>query len=208
MGLTGYRTYIGYIKKSELSIIFKEVERLRSLIGTPKPENPTDKYSEYDIFDYLRENASELVEPGKRGYIQGDHFDRFLAEYKDETKDFSDSDREFYFIKEDIRDFFYKLCLTYQSLWVEYNGRACAVLNKILKAKGKYSLSEDDYYILEGLLANYNKEERYLEMSKTYGKNYAPYDDNQFNYLAVSTFLTMKDSDFDYDNLALCIWGC
>lgn len=204
----GYRAYIGYIKKSELPVIFKEVERLRTLIGAPRSEDPGDKYREYDIFDYLRDNANELVELGKLSYIQRDTFDKFLADCKDETKDFSDPDREFYFIKEDIRDFFYRLCLTYQSLWVEYNGRVCNVLNKILKAKGKYSLSEDDYYILEGLLANYNKEERYLETSKKYGKDYTPYDDCQFNYLAVSTFLAMKDSDFDYDNLAICIWGC
>lgn len=112
----GCRTYIGYIKKSELPVILKETEYLRNLIGTARSKDPTDKYCEYDIFDYLRDNASELAELGKLGYIQSDTFNKFLAECKDETKDFSDPDREFYFIKEDIRDFFYKLCLTYQSL--------------------------------------------------------------------------------------------
>lgn len=204
----GYRTYIGYIKKSELPVILKKTEYLRNLIGTARSKDPTDKYCEYDIFDYLRDSASKLAELGKLGYIQSDTFDKFLAECKDEAKDFSDPDREFYFIKEDIRDFFYKLCLTYQSLWVEYNDRICNVLNKILKAKGKCNLSENDYCILESLVANYNKEERYLGMAKKYGKDHVPYDSGQFNYLAVSAFLTMKDSDFDYDNLALCIWSC
>lgn len=204
----GYRTYVGHVNKSDLPIIYKEVERLKSLIGTPKLDDPTDKYSEYDIFDYLKDNAHELVELGKLGYVQGDTFDKFLADCKDKTKDFSDPDREFYFIKEDERSFFYKLCLTYQSLWVEYNSKVCKVLNKILSANGKCKLSEDDYYVLDGVVTNYNKEERYLEMAKKYGKDYEPYDSCQFNYLAVLTFITMKDSDFDYDNLALCIWGC
>ena len=45
----GYRHYVGYIPKKDLPEVMKEVERLKSLIGTPKEDDEDETYSQYEI---------------------------------------------------------------------------------------------------------------------------------------------------------------
>lgn len=203
----GYRTYLGYIDKTNLSKIMEEVYKLELLIGTSKP-NSSDLYQKYDITEYLTSKATELIEFGNLAFLPTNDLYNFLISNK--TKDYSNSDTEFYFLNDNERHFFYKLSCIQQQMWIDANKNFKNLLDKIIANNYKIDLVGEDKITLCRFKQSLEREEHMLEYSKRFYDSdtiFPPYNENQFNYVAVETFLTFKDKAFDYDNKILCCWG-
>ena len=204
-----YRTYLGYINKSELKNIRKEVSRLKKLIGKPKSDNTDEVYSQYDITKYMTNQAVYLIGFDKLYYMNNDTLEKLL--YDNTTENFSDEDTEFYFINEKEKHFFYKLALAYQNMWIEYCNKVNCVLEKILKTDKKVKLTEQEIEILEIVQQTNTIEKNYYttaEKQASYNNfDFKPFNKYQFNYIAVQIYLNQRDADFDYENKILCFWG-
>lgn len=86
------------------------------------------------------------------------------------------------------------------------------ILETIISNNYQVDLTRSEGIVLKRYKQFLDKEEDMLRYSNQCAQedniyNCAPYDENQFNYLAVETFLTFKDKAFDYDNKILCCWG-
>lgn len=192
----GYRNYIGYIPKSQLPEIMKKVEELKAKIGKPKEDDPEEKYEDYDITEYLQEQAILLHEFGKLYCNKNGEKVREIIE-KNKTEDFSNEDTEFFFVKKDV---FLELSYAYMDSYCEYAREAKNKLdemkkqNRPLTDEQKGFIAELSYDFWVVLYHNHNRD-----------GVLKPYDPSYFNY-GCCEFHILHEY-FDCENNVICVWG-
>lgn len=204
----GYRHYVGYIPKKDLPEILKEVEELKVKIGQPKENEPEEVYSDYDVTRFMRGKAIELLNLGKLYWKSQQGIYDLL--YKNKTEDFSNEDTEFFLINDDR--FLYNLSVECQKIWTnclkEYKDTLKKVINldKVdMNTKCNlpeiYELFDSEIRELETAI-EFNK---IAEEENSKFRDLAPYNQWQYNYIAVEYFL--KHKEFDYENNQLCVFA-
>lgn len=192
----GYRNYIGYIPKSKLPEIMKKVEELKGKIGTPKEDDPEENYTNWDITDYLQEQATLLHEFGKLYYNENGKKVREIIE-KNKTQDFSNEDTEFFFVKKDV---FLELSYAYMDSYCEYAKEAKSKLDEMKKQDTpltddqKGFIAELSYDFWVNIFRNQHRD----DVLKPYNPAYFNYGCCEFH---------MLHEYFDCENNAICVWG-
>lgn len=205
----GYRLYLGYINKSDLKRIQKEVLKLQKLIGKPKSKNTDEVYTKYDVTKYMKDQSTYIISFDKVYQFDNNALEKLL--YNNVFENFSSEDTEFYLLNPNEKHFFYKLSVAYQSMYVAYCKKVNEVLEKILKNNKRIKLNERDKEILEIAQQTNTVEINYCSTAERKINNdiygFEPFNKYQFNYIAVQLFLKLKDENFDYENKILCFYG-
>lgn len=200
----GYRHYVGYIPKKDLPEIMKEVERLKSLIGTPRGDDEDDTYSQYDITSYLQDKTTEILGVGKLYYKNTESI--YDALYKNKGKDFSNDDTEFFFVNGNT--LLLDVAFAQMGIWADLMRKWESIINKILN-KEKLTMDEDcELLEISELFKQEYKSYEYAVKAKEKGTNLEwlkPYLTYQFNYSSVETY--QKHMNFDYENNAICVFA-
>ena len=199
----GYRHYVGYISKKDLPEIMKEVERLKSLIGTPKKDDEDDKYSQYDITSYLRDKSTTILELGKLYWKNTESIVNVL--YDNKGEDYSNEDTEFFIVNDN--KLLLHLSYAMQKIWTNYIGEFKAALDKVIN-KGKEELTEEDKINLKELRAGIDEEERYYKTAiknEPGGWNFPAYNNWQFNYESCRVYNLHQD--FDYTDKIMVVYA-
>lgn len=192
----GYRHYIGYIPKRKLPEIMKKVEEIIAKIGTPKEDDPEEKYTNWDITNYLQGQATLLHEFGKLYYNENGKKVREIIE-KNKIEDFSNEDTEFFFVKKDV---FLELSYAYMDSYCEYAKEAKSKLDEMKKQDTpltddqKGFIAELSYDFWVNIFRNQHRD----DVLK-------PYDPSYFNYGCCE--FHMLHEYFDYENNVICVWG-
>lgn len=200
----GYRHYVGYIPKKDLPEIMKEVERLKSLIGTPKEDDEDDIYSQYEITSYLQDKATTVLELGKLYWKNTDPIVKALYDNKEE--DYSNEDTEFFFVKGN--KLLLDVSFAQMQIWADLMRKWELIINKILNEE-KLTMDENcELLEISELFKQEYKSYDYAVKAKEKGTNLEwlkPYLKYQFNYSSVETY--QKHMNFDYENNAICVFG-
>lgn len=201
----GYRHYVGYIPKKDLPEIMKEVERLKSLIGTPREGDEDDTYSQYEITSYLRDKATAVLELGKLGWKNTDPIVKAL--YDNKGEDYSNEDTEFFFVNDP--DLLRSISFAEMDIWSELMKKWQLIIDKVIEGKEKLTLEEQiDLTEISNLFKSEAQNTRFGKRNAAPGIKSEwtkPYSNWQFNYAAVETF--QKYMDFDNENNVLCVYA-
>lgn len=192
----GYVNYIGYIPKNKLPEIMKKVEELKAKIGKPREDNPKENYEDWEITWYLRKQATLLHEFGKLYYSENGAKVREIIE-RNKTKDFSDEEDEFFFVKDDV---FLELSYAYMDSQCSY---VKEIMKKLFEIMNQDSpLTEEQKRIIAHIRYDYSKDPFSNSHKDTLKK---PYDPSYFNYASCEFY--MLHEYFDRENNVLCVWG-
>ena len=200
----GYRHYVGYIPKKDLPEIMKEVERLKSLIGTPREDDEDDTYSQYDITSYLQDKATSILELGKLYWKNTDPIVKAL--YDNKGEDYSNDDTEFFFVKGD--KLLLDISFAQMQIWADLMRKWEPIVNKVLN-KEKLTIDEEcelleisELFKQEYRGYDYAVRIKEKEVDLEWLKPYFKY---QFNYSSVETY--QKHMNFDYENNVICVFA-
>lgn len=200
-------TYIGYINKTRLLKVMSRVYFLKNLADA---WGPSFDCREDDATRYLISQAHELIDLGSLDFLPDNLLYNFLKSATSENHS-SYGSIQFCFLSDLNKHFFYQLSCVYQQMFIKNNSDFKEILETIISNNYQIDLTRSEGIVLKRYKQFLDKEEDMLRYSNQCAQedniyNCAPYDENQFNYLAVETFLTMRDKDFDYDNKQLCYW--
>ena len=208
----GYRHYVGYIPKENLQKVLGHVRYLKSVIGTPRVSedglliDEDDCYTDFDVTEYLHDQAFTLIELGKLYYENTDPIYRTL--YANKGDDYSNNDTEFFFINDPDHRFLYNLSVASMECWTNFLRKAKKNLESCISSEAPLTL--DQCMELQEINDLFEQEIRCQEFGTKCVANkkqhtFSPFSDYQFNYMAAKFYFLHED--FDYENDVLCVFA-
>lgn len=208
----GYRHYVGYIPKQNIQEVLEHVKHLKSLIGTPRPSldgfivDEDDRYTDYDITEYLQDAASSLVELGKLYYSNTDPITKVL--YDSKGDDYSNDDTEFFFVNDPDHRFLYKLSVASMECWTSFLTKAKASIDSCITTKTPLSIDQcADLLEVSELFKQEIRSQEFASKCIADSKQhpFPPFFQYQFNYEAAKIYYIHEN--FDYENNILCVFA-
>ncbi len=182
----------------------KEVEKLKSLIGQPREDDPDENYSMYDITDYLQEKATTILELGKLYWKNTDSITDAL--YKNKGEDYSNEDTEFFFVNGNT--LLLDVAFAQMQIWADIMRKWEPIIIKVIN-KEKLTMDENcELLEISNLFKQEYKGYDYAIKAKEKQGDLEwikPYYKYQFNYSSVETY--QKHMNFNYENNQICVFA-